>query len=330
MKGVKKYLIAHKENDHRPHLLRKGGALFLIYLSVLLFFGAYVQSRISHDANFLSAILPAVLVDLANENRQENSLSNLAINPLLEQAARLKAEDMAKQGYFAHNSPEGLSPWYFFALAGYNYAYAGENLAMDFNDSEAVDDAWMASDGHRANILNADFSEIGIAAAEGMINGRKTTFVVQMFGRPRTGVVALAEPAAQESKAQTTPAPQEVIVESAQGTPEPEEVIAQSNTQNEMFIAVSAPDVASEVITQPAAENYSSFLRRTFSSPIRTLATLYALLSLLVLVSISSILMKEVKLHHIRHIAYGFASLLVMAGLLSIFYKLLFSEVLVV
>src|SRR5690606_5212160 len=134
--------------------------------------------------DFLGAIYSSVLVDLANESRVQNRRAPLVVNPLLEEAARLKAEDMAEKGYFSHVSPDGKSPWYWISGAGYKFIYAGENLAVDFEYSEDVNEAWLNSPGHRDNILNNQFTEIGIATAEGRYNGRKTTFVVQMFGTP--------------------------------------------------------------------------------------------------------------------------------------------------
>ena len=131
-----------------------------------------------------AAVLSSVLVDLTNLDRSTNAVVRLKINPLLEEAARLKASDMATKGYFAHVSPEGVTPWHWFAVAGYDYADAGENLAIDFFESADVEKAWMNSPLHRANILNGSFTEVGIATATGTYQGYPTTFVVQMFGRP--------------------------------------------------------------------------------------------------------------------------------------------------
>src|SRR3989344_546950 len=124
--------------------------------------------------------MPA-LIELANDDRAGINLAPLKINPVLVLAAELKAQDMALKNYFAHTSPEGLSPWYWFDKAGYNFAYAGENLAIDFSESANVNAAWMNSPGHRANILNKNFTEIGIATAKGYYQGRETIFVVQLF-----------------------------------------------------------------------------------------------------------------------------------------------------
>jgi len=132
----------------------------------------------------LSAIYASVLVDLTNRDRTTANVKELKVNPLLEKAAQAKADDMAARGYFAHNTPEGLSPWYWLNEAGYKYVFAGENLAVNFNDSNDVQRAWMNSKGHFLNILNPRFTEIGIATSTGVYKNRIAVFVVQFFGAP--------------------------------------------------------------------------------------------------------------------------------------------------
>jgi hypothetical protein len=124
------------------------------------------------------------LDDLTNENRQEQNLSTLAVNPLLNKVAELKARDMAEKGYFSHVSPDGKKPWYWFKQAGYNYEYAGENLAVDFTDSQDVVAAWMNSPTHRANVLKEQYTEMETGIATGTYKGHETVFVAQAFGRP--------------------------------------------------------------------------------------------------------------------------------------------------
>ena len=136
-------------------------------------------------SNIFSSILPSVLVDLTNNDRSENNVSALKVNPLLELAAQLKAQDMATKGYFEHTSPEGLTPWFWLQKVGYRWSGAGENLAVNFSDSSDIENAWMNSSGHRANILDNRFSEIGIATAKGIYKGQEAIFVVQFFGPGR-------------------------------------------------------------------------------------------------------------------------------------------------
>jgi uncharacterized protein YkwD len=144
--------------------------------------GAFGVSRI--PAEPLAAVVAAVLVDYTNDNRAEEGLSELATSTLLESAAQLKADDMAAKGYFAHVSPDGSLPWDWMDRAGYEYQYAGENLAVNFVNSSDVSRAWMRSPTHRANIVSERFTEIGIATSRGQYKGKDAIFVVQMFGSP--------------------------------------------------------------------------------------------------------------------------------------------------
>ena len=133
----------------------------------------------------LSAIYASVLVNLTNKDRVLANVNELTVSPLLEKAAQMKANDMAKRSYFAHNTPEGKTPWYWFGEAGYKYKYAGENLAVNFTDSEEVITAWKNSRGHFLNIINPKYTEVGIATSTGVYKGREAVFVVQMFGTPK-------------------------------------------------------------------------------------------------------------------------------------------------
>ncbi len=154
-------------------------------LVALIFLSLLILSPVVHNSlDYISAIYAGVLETLANKDRVRENLSSLTKSPLLTKAAQMKADDMVARGYFAHNTPEGLTPWYWFVKAGYRYKYAGENLAVSFIDSKEVHEAWMASTLHRDNILNPDFTEIGIATSTGIYDGREAIFVVQMFGRP--------------------------------------------------------------------------------------------------------------------------------------------------
>lgn len=132
----------------------------------------------------LAAVVSSVLVELANADRSAQGLATLSVSPVLNEVARAKAEDMAAKQYFAHNSPDGVTPWHWFKEKNYTFLYAGENLAIDFNESSDVERAWMQSPTHRANIVGTQFTEIGIAVVDGMYQGRRTSYVVQVFGTP--------------------------------------------------------------------------------------------------------------------------------------------------
>lgn len=132
------------------------------------------------------------LLNSTNNMRTERGLSALKLNGQLSRAAEAKAQDMLEKDYWAHESPDGKEPWDFIVGAGYDYLYAGENLAVDFNESQNVVEAWYESPSHRANLLNDKYTEIGFAVVDGELEGRKTTLVVQMFGYPRTRAAAIS------------------------------------------------------------------------------------------------------------------------------------------
>ena len=83
--------------------------------------------------------------------RDEAGLDSLRLNPTLTAAAKRKAEHMFAENYWAHISPTGVEPWYFILDSGYDYSYAGENLAKNFNTSKEVVAAWYQSPTHRDN-----------------------------------------------------------------------------------------------------------------------------------------------------------------------------------
>lgn len=102
------------------------------------------------------------VVRLVNEIRRSNGLSELTLNEELSRVARIKSEDMAKNNYFSHNSPTYGSPFDMMKRFGISYRAAGENIAKGQRSAQAVVDAWMNSEGHRANILNPSFTRIGV------------------------------------------------------------------------------------------------------------------------------------------------------------------------
>lgn len=150
-------------------------------LSVLLL-SIVLVSRFGFTELLASEISGTVLVEQANKDRQKKGISPLKYSKKLERAALLKAENMFKMQYWAHYGPNKESPWQFIIQSGYTYAYAGENLAKGFSDSQSVHDAWMSSPTHRANIMDSQFQEVGIAIVKGKLLGANVFLVVQMFG----------------------------------------------------------------------------------------------------------------------------------------------------
>lgn len=129
---------------------------------------------------------PVQVLYWTNKYRNDNNLPSLTINNILVKAANTKTQDMFQKQYFEHVSPDGTTPSKLVSTAGYNYKVTGENLALgDFKDEKDLVDAWMASPGHRANILNTDYTEIGIATGLDTFQDRGKTWIsVQEFGHP--------------------------------------------------------------------------------------------------------------------------------------------------
>lgn len=172
-----------KKSARHTVFLGSGALALFIALGGIVFLGSGLHQQALRSPQ-VAAVVSATLVDLANADRAAEGLQNLTVNPALVAVAQAKANDMATKGYFAHTSPEGFDPWYWFKQEGYAFTYAGENLAVDFSDSADVERAWMDSPTHRKNVLDPQYTEIGIATAQGWFEGRYTTFVVQAFGAP--------------------------------------------------------------------------------------------------------------------------------------------------
>lgn len=115
------------------------------------------------------------VVRLINEIRTENGLGTLTYDWELCRVARYKSQDMHDNRYFSHNSPVYGSPFEMMKSFGIRYRSAGENIARGQATPQAVVNAWMNSAGHRANILNASFTHIGVGY---VANGKYWT---QMF-----------------------------------------------------------------------------------------------------------------------------------------------------
>ncbi len=194
---LKKHFLPHEGNEYRPHLLRSDIARNFIVIILFLELSAFVVPSILNLnlSGGMAAVISSILGELTNSKRQEINLPTLVVNPLLTRAAEMKAQDMAEKSYFAHVSPEGKTPWYWIELAGYKYKYAGENLAVNFRDSEDVTAAWLASPTHRANIVKGKYTEMGTGIAHGVYNGRNTVFVAQVYASPLPVNVAVIQPA---------------------------------------------------------------------------------------------------------------------------------------
>lgn len=174
----------HESNNHRARLLQP----LFVALVILVFLGTQLAFPLLPRLTpvvlgYTSDITPERIVELTNRERAATGAPALNVDSTLSQAALAKASHMLTQGYWAHVAPDGTDPWYFFTSSGYQYRYAGENLARDFSTPEAVVSAWMASPTHKDNLLAPRYEDMGIAVVQGDLRGVKTTLVVQLLGK---------------------------------------------------------------------------------------------------------------------------------------------------
>lgn len=176
-------VLPHPSNNHRAAFLHH--KIISLFIFLFIFGSFFFPSNLNPFKDKLGALADisnAELVNLTNQMRAQNGLGALTENGQLDAAASAKADDMFAKNYWAHNSPDGLTPWVFIKGAGYNYIYAGENLARGFGSATDVVNAWMASPEHRENLLSGNYREVGFAVKSGSLTGEETLLVVQELG----------------------------------------------------------------------------------------------------------------------------------------------------
>lgn len=202
-KFLHQFFLPHEHNNFRPKLLHHK---FLV-LIIIFFFS--VQLGLQRAKTAFPTVLGATtdisvqrLLDLTNSKRQQQGLPTLSLNEKLSKAAFSKGENMFAKNYWAHNAPDGTTPWYFIRQVKYNYVYAGENLARGFTKSDDIIEAWMDSPTHKENMLSPNYRDIGFAVLEGKLMNEQTTLVVEMFGNTESVPLAKQSKTAPEAQPQ--------------------------------------------------------------------------------------------------------------------------------
>src|SRR3989344_6652074 len=309
---LKNYFIPHEGNNLRPRFFMWETAvvvfsLILLIELVFLIEIFWVLPRTDYSAN----ILPGVIVNLTNESRGVYAVPELSSNAVLSRAAQLKAEDMAQKGYFSHTSPGGEAPWDFMDRAGYSFVSAGENLAVNFIDSEEVVSAWMQSEAHKANIISGNFTEIGIGIARGVFEGREAVYVVQFFGKP----ISYQAPAPSKSVPPTPTAP------SRQNPPAP--VVrpgAEARESSALAEVAEEPKEADPVakageFLTPQALSLA-IITEFFSQPHRMVNYLYLVMLTMIALAFSLMIFVRIHIQHPRLILNGAMMLLLLSSLI--------------
>jgi hypothetical protein len=305
---AKHLFIPHAGNEYKPHFFRELSVGIIIAIVVFLLGFSAGSSFFIHKTVLGASVTASVLIDLTNESRLAFGEEVLSRNVQLDQAAQMKAEDMVRNGYFAHNSPEGITPWHWFDKAGYVFLYAGENLAVNFSDAVEVRDAWLDSPLHRANLLDLKFKEIGMATLSGEYKDGPTIYVVQMFGTPAAHTRADAKTVTDgESQGMTgdiagTP---EVKGEAASGSPYEPVVLT------DRFAAVRS-SAGEETDVASGNRTYAPWYGKLLFGGSYYVDAIYKALMLLVAGALVLMLVIEIRKQHWKHISYGLGLLLLL------------------
>ena len=325
---LKDMFIPHKGNRHRPRSLRTAALVGMSLMILLTFTIANVQSVIWVTSEWMvSTILPAVIVSETNEEREAEELTPLMRSAVLDDAARMKAEHMAEHQYFAHFSPEGVSPWYWFDTADYPFVHAGENLAIYFTDSSEIVDAWMDSPTHRANILNGEYQEIGIGIAQGEYEGYETVYVVQLFGTPAISGGTASAPVANGDTVATATL-EEGASPAVAGISDQEPVQAAAPTMEleggTVGLSLDHVSVSREGISRPAVEAGTYVQNEDLSwlslatKPRTVLQVVYIAIGLFVFAALALSISADIRRRQTRDIVYGIGLIVVMFMLFQV------------
>ncbi len=192
------FMVASRAREHKRHgRHQKHTRHFLkvyspylplaLILSLGIIFSTFWQPHQKHGVlAYATSMSVSGLLSATNHDRTTNGKTSLHLNSKLDQAAQAKANDMVKRNYWSHNTPDGNPPWVFISNAGYSYKTAGENLAYGFLTSSDTVQGWMDSAEHRANMLNAGFTDVGFgfANSSNYVGDGEQTVVVAMYASP--------------------------------------------------------------------------------------------------------------------------------------------------
>lgn len=192
----------HKKLSGKHHRPTKGYLKTYwpyIPLAAIVSVGLLVNSLLTGTGSVLGAssdFTAGGLLAATNQSRLDDRETPLSLNPQLAAAAQAKANDMVRRNYWSHNTPDGQTPWSFILRSGYSYDRAGENLAYGFADGQAVQQAWLHSPEHRANVLNPAFQAVGFgfASSPDYVTHGAAVVVVAMYASPAGSAAPAAPP----------------------------------------------------------------------------------------------------------------------------------------
>lgn len=232
-------MAKQKQNRHVFHLKRLGFFSLLLAAFFLVHFDAGnsipgMTQRTGNILAYASEMSRSALLSGTNASRAANGLAPLAISAELNASAQMKGEHMGANDYWAHEAPDGTTPWFFFQAVGYNYIRAGENLAYGFTTSQGVIDGWMNSPSHRDNMLgNYNDVGFGIVNVSNYQSSGNQTIVVAHYGSrntPPPAPVQNTTPSTPSTPA-PTPAPTPTPTPAPADTTEPAKPVDETATE---------------------------------------------------------------------------------------------------
>lgn len=253
--NIKRLVFPTAENNYTSKFLQSNYLLVFVCALLLIKITSAIL-YINIPANiFFADITKSTLENLVNNTRINFGIPALKENDKLSQSARLKAENMIAENYFSHISPSGITPWHWITKSGYNYHYAGENLAIGFYESEEAYNAWLNSPTHRDNILNSNFTEFGTAVLRGY-GGNDTVVVVQQFASPLAVQQELPVKTTNSPTPEPNIAPKPNIPSKVGLNPDPE---LESTTINEIAKEIEQTPINQTIIEEQVLSETTEF-----------------------------------------------------------------------
>jgi len=266
----------------------------MVLAAVLLIAGSSNYFRTGHFEvlSYATDVNVSDLFTETNTRRVEAGLPAYVMSSKLSSAAQNKAIHMVANDYWSHIAPDGTTPWDFMDQASYIYLKAGENLAYGFLTSAGTVEGWMNSPGHRANILDEDFTQVGFGFLDGEnFQGDENTVVVAMYGLPYESTSSSSQVVTSSTSTFETSQPTSTVptTEDTTKTAEPvedEKLVTESENQPlqvsadeaHSIIEVSEGRVAAEEVNARVITNFEALL--SGQAPL----SMYLTLGLLVLV----------------------------------------------
>lgn len=190
---LKDLFIPHEGNNYRPKALEPKRIFFYgittIFMKIIVIvFTISLPLTAWLTPNLMMEQAKKIII-LTNEVRINLGVKALSENDLLYESSYNKAQDMLINQYFAHRNSRGDKVADWLKNVNYNYQVAGENLAMGFSSAEKVVKAWQKSETHYKNMIDPDFTEIGVGVVSGPYKDKETTLVAQHFGNRRKNII---------------------------------------------------------------------------------------------------------------------------------------------